>query len=68
LSFSIILSFAISIVYLGFGIFLIVGNNIFVLSRLQRLGFGLVLLAYGLFRFYRTLKKKRESDIEDDEE
>lgn len=57
-----------SIVYLGSGIFLLVGNNIFDFSDFQKFGFSGILIAYGLIRFYLTLKKikeDKENDYED---
>jgi hypothetical protein len=68
LSFSIIIGFTISVVYIGLGVFILIADSFFSFSSFQRLGFGLILIIYGIFRFYRTMKKKRESRAEDYEE
>jgi len=57
-----------SILYIGLGIFFLVAKNIFNFSSFQQFGVGLILIIYGLFRFYIALKKKRESDLEKNEE
>ena len=62
-----ILGFAMSIIYTGVGMYLLIGNNIFNFSKLQKIGFGTLLVVYGLFRFYVALKKKRESEMDEDE-
>jgi uncharacterized membrane protein HdeD (DUF308 family) len=56
-----------SFVYVGAGIFLLLGNNIFNFSVLQKVIFGSLLIIYGLFRLYNSFKKKRESKSEDEE-
>jgi len=67
LSIGIIFSFIISCVYAGLGLFLLITDNVFSLSGFQKSGFGLILIAYGIFRLYRTLKQKKENDFEEDE-
>jgi len=57
-----------AVLYVGLGIFLLVANNIFGFSGFQQLGFGLILIVYGLFRFYSAIKKKRENESEEDDE
>lgn len=57
-----------SMVYIGLGIFLLTAKNIFNFSSFQQTGFGLVLILYGLFRFYHTLKKKKERESEEENE
>jgi hypothetical protein len=57
-----------SVIYVGLGIFFIVAENVFNFSNVQQIGFGVILISYGLFRFYVTLKKKRESELENDDE
>jgi len=68
MSLTIIFSFAMSFVYLGIGIFLIISEPLFYFSYLQQLGLGIILVVYAAARFYMTLKKKRESEIEENEE
>lgn len=69
LSLSAILGFAMSIVYIGLGIYILTAKNIFSFSSVQQYGFAIILIIYGLFRFYLTLKKVKESESgEDDEE
>ena len=68
MSLSVIARIVMSIVYLGSGIFLLVGNNIFDFSDIQKYGFSGILIAYGLIRFYLSLKKikeDKENDYED---
>ncbi len=63
-----VFGFTMSFIYAGLGVFLFFVDNIFNFSDFQQLGLGLILLAYGLFRFYTTLKKKRENELEEDDE
>jgi len=60
-----IFGFAMSFVYLGIGIFLILSKQLSIFSSLQQLGLGIILVAYGGARFYTVLKKKRESEIDE---
>jgi hypothetical protein len=62
-----IFGFAMSIVYIGIGLYILIWNNIFNFSNLQQIGFGSIIIVYGLFRFYITLKKKREEELDDDD-
>jgi hypothetical protein len=55
-----------SFVYLGMGVYLLVSKNIYLFSDLQRIGIGAILASYGVFRFYRTVKKKRENEDSDE--
>lgn len=57
--------FIMSIIYLGSGIFLLVGNNIFNFSDFQKIGLSIILITYGLFRFYRSLKIMKEEKGEE---
>lgn len=68
MSFSVIARFVMSLVYLGCGIFLLAGNNIFYFSDFQKYGLAAILIAYGLFRFYSAWKKMKEESQEDDED
>jgi len=57
-----------SFLYAGLGIYVLLADTILNFSSFQQLGVGLILIIYGLFRFYNALKKKRESEIQTDEE
>jgi len=57
-----------SVLYAGLGIYFIVAENVFSFSTFQRIGFGVILISYGSFRFYVALKKKRESELNNDDE
>jgi hypothetical protein len=57
-----------SVLYTGLGIYFIIAENVFNLSNFQRIGFGVILISYGFFRFYVALKKKRESELNNDDE
>ena len=59
--------FAMAVIYIGAGMYILIGSNIFNFSILQKFGFGTILVVYGLFRFYVALKKKRESEIDEDQ-
>ena len=54
-----------SVIYVGLGIYFIVAENVFNFSNFQHIGFGVILISYGFFRFYVALKKKKESELED---
>jgi hypothetical protein len=56
-----------AVIYFGAGMYILISSNIFNFSNLQKLSFGTLLVAYGIFRFYTALKKKKESEIEEDE-
>ncbi len=62
------IGFVMSVIYIGLGIFVIVAENIFNFSNFQQIGFGVILISYGFFRFYVALKKKRESELNNDDE
>ena len=62
-----ILGYVMSLVYLSAGMFLLFGKNIFQLTDFQRIGLVIILTAYGLFRFFNTLKKQRESNATENE-
>jgi hypothetical protein len=49
-----------SFVYLGSGIYLLLGNNIFNLSDFQKNGLSILFISYGLFRFFHSLKEMKE--------
>jgi len=68
LSFLSSLGFVMSVLYAGLGIYFIVAENVFNFSNFQRIGFGVILISYGSFRFYVTLKKKRERELNYDDE
>jgi hypothetical protein len=52
--------------YFGAGMFLILGKNIFNFSDFQRMGLGMILLAYGTFRTYSSVKKTRDKEEENE--
>ena len=62
---SLVINLLMSIIYIGCGVFLLAGNNIFNLSELQKIGFGNVLILYGMFRLYSFIKKLRSKNSED---
>jgi hypothetical protein len=49
-----------AIVYLGSGGFLLLGENIFNFSELQKIGLSVLLILYGSFRVYSFIKKLKE--------
>jgi len=55
------------VIYFGLGIFFIISEKIFNFSKVQQIGFGAILITYGSIRFYVSLKKKRESELENDD-
>ena len=63
-----ILGFVMSVLYMCLGIYFIVAENVFNFSGFQQIGFGVILISYGFVRFYVALKKKRESELNNDDE
>jgi uncharacterized membrane protein len=59
--------FAMVVIYIGAGMYILIASNIFNFSNLQKFGFGTILVVYGLVRFYVALKKKRESEIDENQ-
>jgi uncharacterized membrane protein len=59
--------FAMAVIYVGAGMYILIASNIFNFSNLQKFGFGTILVVYGLVRFYVALKKKRESEIDENQ-
>ena len=59
-----------SILYIGAGLFVLFGNNIFLFSDIQKTIIGIALVLYGAFRLIiHFLKiKENEADEEDDDE
>lgn len=59
-----------SILYIGAGLFVLFGNNIFLFSDIQKTIIGIALVLYGAFRsIIHFLKiKENEADEEDDDE
>jgi hypothetical protein len=53
---------------MGLGIYFIVAENVFNFSSFQQIGFGVILISYGFVRFYVALKKKREIELNNDDE
>ena len=60
-----IFGFAMSFVYLGIGFFLFFSDELLNFSSLQQKGLGVIIIVYGCARFYVALKKKRESEIDE---
>jgi hypothetical protein len=54
-------SLVMSFVYMGSGIFLLIGKNIFQFTDFQRIGLTILLIGYGVYRFFNTIKKHKES-------
>jgi hypothetical protein len=71
-SIGVLFGFVMSFLYTGLGLFLLITDQILIFSDFQKFGLGLILILYGFFRLYRTLKQKKENirqgEIEDDEE
>lgn len=59
-----------SILYIGAGLFVLFGNNLFLFSDIQKTIIGIALVLYGAFRLIiHFLKiKENEADEEDDDE
>ena len=55
------------VIYVGLGIFFIVTEYVFNFSKVQQIGFGTILITYGLIRFYVSIRKKRESELENED-
>jgi hypothetical protein len=55
-----------STIYLGCGVFLLVGNNIFNFTDLQKYGLSFALIAYGSFRLFLSIKKFKEMQNEEE--
>jgi hypothetical protein len=68
MSLTLIFSFIMSIVYLGAGVFLLLGKNIFQFTDFQRLGLVVIFISYGLFRFVNTVRKQKEITLDEKED
>jgi hypothetical protein len=68
MSLTLIFSFIMSIVYLGAGVFLLLGKNIFQFTDFQRLGLAVIFISYGLFRFVNSVKKQKEITLDEKED
>jgi ABC-type proline/glycine betaine transport system permease subunit len=55
-------------VYVGLGIFLLFAVKVLNFSTIQKNGVGIILIAYGLFRFYNAYKKRQEEQEEENDE
>lgn len=62
---SIITRITMAIIYLGCGMFLLIGNNIFDFADFQKYGLGVLLLVYGIYRLFIALKEIKESKYEE---
>lgn len=56
-----------AMIYLGSGVFLLLGESIFNFSEIQKIGLGVLLIFYGLFRVYSYIKKIKERIGENEE-
>jgi hypothetical protein len=63
-----ILGFTMAFVYLGIGLFLLISDELLNFSSLQQKGLGAIILLYGSARVYVALKKKRESEMDENDE
>ena len=52
-------------IYLGLGVYILISKNIFLFDSWQKIGFGSLLISYGLFRFYRTIKKMKQQKMDE---
>jgi hypothetical protein len=56
------------LVYIGLGIFLLITDRALSFSTVQKNGAGIILISYGLFRFYTAYKKRQANDDEENDE
>ncbi|MBV6420643.1 MAG: hypothetical protein DAHOPDDO_01900 [Ignavibacteriaceae bacterium] len=61
-----IFKLAMSLIYVGAGMFLILGKNIFSFTDFQKIGLGVILIAYGTFRTYSSIKKLSRKEEENE--
>jgi uncharacterized membrane protein HdeD (DUF308 family) len=58
-----------SVVYSGLGIYLILSGPVYIFTPFQQYGVGTILLLYGVFRFYKAYRRRKdELDNREDEE
>jgi len=55
-------------VYVGLGIFLLIAGKVLDFSTIQKNGAGIILISYGLFRFYTAIKKRRKDEEAENDE
>ena len=63
-----IFGLAMAVVYTLLGLYLLIQQEVLNFSKLQRIGLGIILIMYGLFRFYKVKKKYEETDENEIEE
>lgn len=63
-----ILNFIMALFYISLGAFLLLKENIYNFSSIQKYGVGIILLGYGIFRLYRSIIKSKEEAYHEDEE
>jgi hypothetical protein len=70
LSFLTITGFFMSVIYAGLGIYLIISGPVLIFTPAQQYGAGAVLILYGLVRFYKANRRRKDeiSDNEDEDE
>jgi len=64
MSFSLIANLLMTAIYIGCGLFLLLGNNVFEFTNFQKIGLALI---YGLFRGYIVIRRKKEIEKNDEE-
>jgi hypothetical protein len=57
-----------SVIYSGLGIFLILSGPVYIFTPFQQYGVGTILLVYGVYRFYRAYKRRKDEIIDEDDE
>jgi len=67
MSFSLIANLLMTAIYIGCGLFLLLGNNVFEFTNFQKIGLASILLIYGLFRGYIVIRRKKEIEKNDEE-
>ncbi|HSP87291.1 MAG TPA: hypothetical protein VLN45_04105 [Ignavibacteriaceae bacterium] len=65
LSVGVVLGFLTAFAYTGLGIYLVIKGDVFEFSPFQKYGLGILIISYGFFRFYRTLKKKKDNILQE---
>lgn len=56
------------IIYLAAGTFIIVSAHFLNLEPYQRVLFGAIIIAYGIFRAYKVFRKNSDQEDDDDED
>ena len=56
------------LVYVGLGVFLFIAERVLNFSTVQKNGAGVILISYGLFRFYTAYKKSQANEENENDE